>query len=234
MTQSIEAALRPRGAVQRTSDGDGDIRSAHLVNASPITTLLRGSRGASSIMTNDPIKVIAGVDTHADTHHVALISEHGTNRADEKFVATGSGYRAIVGYITQFGPVIAVGIEGTGSYRAGLARVLAEEGFEIVEVNRTNRPSRRLCGKSDALDAYRAAESVLAGRGTSTPRTWDGYVEALRVLRTARTSAIKARTAVLTQISGILVSAPEAASQTSTSWPGNADVVVGTVAPLVG
>jgi transposase len=161
-------------------------------------------------MTNDLIKVIAGVDTHADTHHVALISQHGTHLADEKFVATGSGYRAIIGYITQFGPVIAVGIEGTGSYGAGLARVLAIEGFEIVEVNRTNRQSRRLRGKSDPLDAYQAAEAVLAGRGTSTPKTRDGYVEALRVLRTARTSAIKARTAVLTQISGILVSAPEA------------------------
>ncbi|MBT2586509.1 IS110 family transposase [Arthrobacter sp. ISL-95] len=161
-------------------------------------------------MTNDLIRVIAGVDTHADTHHVALISQHGTHLADEKFVATGSGYRAIIGYITQFGPVIAVGIEGTGSYGAGLARVLAIEGFEVVEVNRTNRQSRRLRGKSDPLDAYQAAESVLAGRGTSTPKARDGYVEALRVLRTARTSAIKDRTAVLTQISGILVAAPEA------------------------
>jgi transposase len=161
-------------------------------------------------MTNEDIKVIAGVDTHADTHHVALITEYGKHLADQKFLAVGSGYREIAEYITQYGPVTAVGIEGTGSYGAELARVLAKDGFDIKEVNRPNRAHRRLHGKSDPLDAYQAAESVLAERGTSTPKTRDGYVEALRVLRTARTSALKARTAVLTQISGVLTAAPEA------------------------
>jgi transposase len=161
-------------------------------------------------MTNEDIKVIAGVDTHADTHHVALITEYGKHLADQKFLAVGSGYREIAEYITQYGPVTAVGIEGTGSYGAELARLLAKDGFDIKEVNRPNRAHRRLHGKSDPLDAYQAAESVLAERGTSTPKTRDGYVEALRVLRTARTSALKARTAVLTQISGVLTAAPEA------------------------
>lgn len=161
-------------------------------------------------MTNEAIKVIAGVDTHADTHHVTLITEYGKHLADRKFLAVGSGYREIAEYITQYGPVIAVGVEGTGSYGAELARVLAKEGFEVKEVNRPNRAHRRLHGKSDPLDAYQAAESVLAGRGTSTPKSRDGYVEALRVLRTARTSALKARTAVLAQISGVLAAAPEA------------------------
>lgn len=161
-------------------------------------------------MTNGDIKVIAGVDTHADTHHVALITEYGKHLADQKFLAVGSGYRQIAEYITQYGPVTAVGIEGTGSYGAELARVLAKDGFDIKEVNRPNRAHRRLHGKSDPLDAYQAAESVLAERGTSTPKARDGYVEALRVLRTARTSALKARTAVLTQISGVLTAAPEA------------------------
>ena len=103
----------------------------------------------------------------------------------------------------------AVGVEGTGSYGAGLARALTAGGFEVVEVNRPNRAERRIRGKSDPLDAYQAAQSVLAERGTSTPKTRDGYAEAVRVLRTARSSAIKARTALLTQISGILVAAPE-------------------------
>ncbi|MDJ0358439.1 IS110 family transposase [Paenarthrobacter sp. PH39-S1] len=160
-------------------------------------------------MTNEDMKVIAGVDTHADTHHVALINEHGKHLADKKFLAFGSGYREIAEYITQYGPVIAVGIEGTGSYGAELARVLARDGFIVKEVNRPNRQARRLHGKSDPLDAYQAAESVLADRGVSTPKTRNGYVEALPVLRTARTSALKARTAVLTQISGVLTAAPE-------------------------
>ncbi|WP_427017056.1 IS110 family transposase (plasmid) [Pseudarthrobacter sp. P1] len=161
-------------------------------------------------MTNEDMKVIAGVDTHADTHHVALITEYGKHLADRKFLAAGSGYREIAEYITQYGPVTAVGVEGTGSYGAELARVLAKDGFIVKEVNRPNRAHRRLHGKSDPLDAYQAAESVLADRGVSTPKTRDGYVEALRVLRTARTSALKARTAVLTQISGVLTAAPEA------------------------
>ena len=112
-------------------------------------------------------------------------------------------------FIAGFGPVVAVGVEGTGSYGAALTRHLAETRFRVEKVNRPNRQERRLHGKSDPLDAYQAAHAVLAGRGTSTPKFRDGYVGALRVLRTARTSAIKSRTAVLTQISGILVSAPE-------------------------
>lgn len=161
-------------------------------------------------MTNEDMKVIAGVDTHADTHHVAVINEYGKHLADKKFLAVGSGYREIAEYITSHGPVIAVGVEGTGSYGAELARVLTKEGFLVKEVNRPNRAQRRLHGKSDPLDAYQAAESVLADRGVSAPKTRDGYVEALRVLRTARTSALKARTAVQSQISGVLTAAPEA------------------------
>ncbi len=160
-------------------------------------------------MTKEDTKVIAGIDTHADTHHVAIITEYGKHLADKKFLAVGSGYQEIAEYITQYGPVTSVGIEGTGSYGAELARVLAKEGFDVKEVNRPNRQARRLHGKSDPLDAYQAAEAVLAGRGTSTPKTRDGYVEALRVLRTARTSAVKASTAILAQISAILTAAPE-------------------------
>src|SRR5660398_247933 len=89
------------------------------------------------------------------------------------------------------------------------SRVLANRGFAIKEVNRPNRAERRLHGESDPLDAYQAAESVLAERGTSTPKSRNGFVEALRVLRTARTSAMKARTAVLSQISAVLTAAPE-------------------------
>lgn len=158
---------------------------------------------------NEQDHVFVGIDTHADTHHVALITRYGKHLADRKFPAVGSGYRDIAAYITGHGPVVAVGIEGTGSYGAELARVLAGAGFAVREVNRPDRAHRRLHGKSDPIDAYQAAASVLAERGTSTPKTRDGYVEALRVLRTARTSALKARTAVLAQISAVLTTAPE-------------------------
>lgn len=103
----------------------------------------------------------------------------------------------------------AVGVEGTGSYGAELSRVLAKEELKVFEVNRPNRQHRRIRGKSDPLDAYQAAQSLLAERGISTPKTKDGPVECLRVLRTARTSAIKARTIAINQIRSLLVSAPE-------------------------
>ncbi len=180
--------------------------SAGLANVQH--TLNRKSR-AVAILTQELTHVIVGVDTHADTHHVAVVTEYGKPIADEKFVATAAGYSEILNLITSHGIVTAVGVEGTGSYGAELARVLAKEKLSVFEVNRPNRQNRRIRGKSDPLDAHQAAQSVLAERGISTPKTKDGPVECLRVLRTARTSAIKARTIAINQIRSLLVSAPE-------------------------
>jgi len=161
-------------------------------------------------MTNQHLKVIAGIDTHADTHHVAIIDETGRHITDKEFLAVGSGYRNIAAFITGFGPVIAAGVEGTGSYGAELARVLTGEGIRVLEVMRPNRQGRRLRGKSDPLDAYQAAEAALAGRNVATPKSRDGAVESMRVLRAERATAMRARVAVMTQIKSILTSAPEA------------------------
>lgn len=160
-------------------------------------------------MASEPTKVIAGIDTHADTHHVAVINEHGKPLADKEFLAVGSGYRKIVEFITSYGTVTAVGVEGTGSYGAELARTLRGEGLTVLEVNRPNRAARRLKGKSDPLDAYQAAKSVLEGRTKAIPKAKDGPVECLRILRSGRASAIKARTAAINQIKALLVSAPD-------------------------
>lgn len=160
-------------------------------------------------MASEPIKVIAGIDTHADTHHVAVINEHGKPLADREFLAVGSGYRKIIDFITSYGTVVAVGVEGTGSYGAELARTLRGEGLTVLEVNRPNRAARRLKGKSDPLDAYQAAKSVLEGRTKAIPKAKDGPVECLRIVRSGRASAIKARTAAINQIKALLVSAPD-------------------------
>ena len=160
-------------------------------------------------MASEPTKVIAGIDTHADTHHVAVINEHGKPLADKEFLAVGSGYRKIVEFIASYGTVTAVGIEGTGSYGAELARTLRGEGLTVLEVNRPNRAARRLKGKSDPLDAYQAAKSVLEGRTRAIPKAKDGPVECLRIVRSGRASAIKARTAAINQIKALLVSAPD-------------------------
>jgi transposase len=160
-------------------------------------------------MANEQLKVIAGIDTHADTHHVAVITETGVHIADKEFLAVSSGYQKIIKFITGFGQVVAVGVEGTGSYGAELSRVLVKEGVQVLEVMRPNRQGRRLKGKSDPLDAYQAAESALAGRGTATPKARDGAVEALRVLRAEKSTAMRARVAVMNQVQSILISAPE-------------------------
>jgi transposase len=106
------------------------------------------------------------------------------------------------------GTLSAVGVEGTGAYGAELARVLTAAGVAVVDVDRPDRKTRRMKGKSDPIDAYAAAMAVLSGRATGTPKSRDGVVEAVRVLRIARRSAVKARTQAMNQIRGLLVSAP--------------------------
>ena len=154
-------------------------------------------------------KVIAGIDTHADTHHVAVISETGRHFGDKEFLAASFGYRPIVEFIKGLGPAPSIRAEGTGSYGAELARVLSREHFWVLEVMRPNRQERPLREKSDPLDAYQAAEAALAGSRVSTPKARDGAVESLRVLRAEQNSAMRARVAVMAQIKSILVSAPE-------------------------
>lgn len=161
-------------------------------------------------MAKEPSNVIVGIDTHSDTQHVAIISDYGKPLADQEFLAAGSGYRKILEFISSFGTTLAVGVEGTGSYGAELARVLREAGLTVLEVNRPNRAQRRLKGKSDPLDSYQAAQSVLAQRGISNPKDKDGPVECLRIIRTERSSAMKARTIAVKQIKGLLISAPDA------------------------
>jgi hypothetical protein len=161
------------------------------------------------IMANEQLKVIVGIDTHADTHHVGVITNTGLHVADKEFPAAGAGYRAIIDFITGCGLVLAAGVEGTGSYGAEVSRVLVREGIHVVEVMRPNRQARRLRGKSDPLDAYQAAKSVLAGRAAAAPKSRDGAVESLRVLRAERSTAMRARVAVMAQIKTILITAPE-------------------------
>lgn len=83
--------------------------------------------------------VYAGIDTHADSHHVAVIDEHGRALGDQGFPTTTSGYRRIVEFLHGSGHVLAVGVEGTGSYGAERTRVLAAGRFAVMEVNRPNR-----------------------------------------------------------------------------------------------
>jgi transposase len=153
--------------------------------------------------------VYAGIDTHAETHHVAVIDSNGRPLGDIRVAATAAGYREAVRFIGRWPQVAKVGVECTGSYGAQITRELRAQGWAVIEVNRPNRFDRRARGKTDVLDAYSAAEAVLSGRADAAPKGADGLVEALRVLRTTRTSALRDRTATMNQITAMLIAGPE-------------------------
>ncbi|MFE7041140.1 IS110 family transposase [Streptomyces atratus] len=157
-------------------------------------------------MTHNAAEITGGVDTHGLTHHSAVIDPVGRHLADREFPTTIRGYRELLDWMRSHGKLIAVGVEGTGAYGAELARVLTAAGIAVID--RPDRKTRRMKGKSDPIDAYAAATAVLSGRATGTPKSRDGVVEAVRVLRVARRSAVKARTQAMNQIRGLLVSAP--------------------------
>ncbi|NYI76137.1 IS110 family transposase [Nocardioides panzhihuensis] len=155
-------------------------------------------------------EVIGGVDTHGATHHcAALDARTGKLLGDSEFPATAKGYAQALKWLQRYGRVEAVGVEGTGSYGAGLTRYLTSRDVVVIEVVRANRQARYLQGKSDPLDAINAARAVLAGMATTVPKTRNGNVEAIRMIQTTRRSASKARKAAINQMHGLIYSAPE-------------------------
>jgi transposase len=109
------------------------------------------------------IAVTVGVDTHLDTHVAAVIDQAGRLLDTQAFAASTRGYVALVTWAERFGPVERIGVEGTGTYGAGLARFVRAYGLQVVEVNRPDRSTRRRHGKSDPIDAQAAARATLAG-----------------------------------------------------------------------
>ena len=161
-------------------------------------------------MSEDRVVVFGGVDTHRDAHVGAVVDGAGRLLGSESFAAEASGYRRMVAWFGSQGRLVRVGVEGTGSYGAGLARYLTEVGIEVVEVNRPNRQLRRQKGgKSDSVDAEGAARAAASGEATAVPKSGDGPVECLRMLLVARRWATKARTQAANQIHSVIVGAPE-------------------------
>ena len=138
--------------------------------------------------------VTGGVDTHRDVHAAAAVDPLGGVLGTAMFPATAAGYERLRGWLEGFGVVERVGVEGTGSWGAGLSRALGAAGVRVVEVIRPNRQHRRRHGKSDLTDAVAAARAVLSGQAEGRPRGGTGPAEALRLIRVARNSALKQRT----------------------------------------
>ena len=134
--------------------------------------------------------ITGGVDTHLDTHVAAAVDGNGGVLGVESFPTTTGGFAELHGWLTSFGPLERVGVEGTGAYGAGLARFLGTMGVVVIEVGRPNRQARRAHGKSDSIDAVEAARAALSGRATGVAKTADGNVEAIRVLLVAYRSGV--------------------------------------------
>ena len=152
--------------------------------------------------------VTGGVDTHAGTHVAAALDPVGGLLGVREFPATAAGYSRLLGWLGGFGTVCLVGIEGTGSYGAGLARHITAAGIRVVEVDRADRQDRRRQGKSDPLDAVSAARAAQSGRARGAPKGRDGAVEAIRALMVARRSAAGERTRTINQARALVLTGP--------------------------
>jgi transposase len=153
--------------------------------------------------------ITGGVDTHADVHVAAALDPIGGLLGVKEFPATPAGYSGLLTWLGGFGTVCLVGIEGTGSYGAGLARHIAAAGIQVVEVDRSDRQDRRRAGKSDPLDAVSAARAALSGRASGAPRGRDGQVEAIRALMVAKRTARAQRTQTINQARALIITGPD-------------------------
>lgn len=162
-------------------------------------------------MSPDPRRrrVVIGVDTHKYIHVAVALDAVGGLLDSRSFAADSSGYEQLLDWAVAFGAKqLTFGIEGTGSYGAGLCSAVRRCDIGVVEVLRTDRRDRRLRGKSDTLDAENAARAVLSGNATATPKTNDGTVEMIRQIKVAKDVAVKGRTAAIVSLKQIIVNAP--------------------------
>ncbi len=153
--------------------------------------------------------ITGGVDTHADVHVAAALDPVGGLLGVQEFPATPVGYARLLGWLGGFGTVCLVGIEGTGSYGAGLARHLTRAGVRVVEVDRSDRQDRRRHGKSDPLDAISAARAAQSGRACGASKGRDGAVEAIRALMVAKRTARSERTQTVNQARSLVLTGPD-------------------------
>lgn len=160
-------------------------------------------------VTRTPCNIIGGVDTHKDLHAAAVVDDCDRILDTRSFSTTRQGYRQMLAWMRSFGDLRRIGIESTGSYGAGLLRYMQTAGVEVLEVTAPDRHDRRKRGKNDDLDAQSAAHAAFAGQRTVTPRSRDGMVESLRVLKACRKTAVNARRIALQMIQNTIIAAPD-------------------------
>jgi transposase len=160
-------------------------------------------------MLADQLDYIVGVDPHRDSHSLAVVEiVSGAVVFESTIDANSAGYAQALSLAEEHARGRrAFAIEGTGSFGAGLTRFLVGRDEWVLEVSRLRR-ERRSGGKTDALDAVRAARSVLTERRPSTPRA-GGERQALQALVAAREGAVNAKRAGLCQLRDLLITTPE-------------------------
>jgi transposase len=163
-------------------------------------------------------------------HQAGAIDAAGRMLGTEQFEVSIAGYARLLAWLRSHGELRVVGVEGTGSYGAGLCRYLISQGVNVVEVDRPDRRTRRSRGKSDPIDAEAAARSVLAGTATALPKDRTGVVESIRALRVARSGAVKAKAAAVNALKTIVVAAPAGVREHLSGLPLSA--LLGTCAAL--
>jgi transposase len=163
--------------------------------------------------------VTGGVDAHAEVPVAAAVDQVGRVLGTQAFPATAAGYRAALAWMGARGERAKVGVEGTGSDGAGLARYLAARGVEVAEVIRPGRQARRRRGKSDTADAVAAALAALSGEASGVPKSRDGAAEAGPALKVARAGAAGARTQAGHQLRDLVLTAPEPLRQPLAGLP---------------
>jgi transposase len=159
-------------------------------------------------------RVVLGVDTHRDQNTAAVVAIDGRLCGNREFATTAQGCHDLLAWSKALGEITRAGVECTGSYGVSLSRLLQSQGIEVLEVNQPDKRARRTAGKTDAVDAEAAARAVLSGRATAVAKTADGPVEALRVLKMMRDSAVHARTKAINQLNATLVTAAAALRET--------------------
>ena len=156
-------------------------------------------------------RIVVGVDTHKYTHVAVALDQVGGRIGETAISVDRAGYAQLqrwAGELGEPGGRVEFGVEGCGSYGAGLASFLRRRGHRVVEVNRPDRRIRHLRGKNDAIDAEAAARAVLSGAATAVPKTADSTVEMIRQVKIAKDTATKARSQTIITLKSIVVNAP--------------------------
>jgi transposase len=153
--------------------------------------------------------LVVGVDTHRDSHTAALCDCRGQVLAQLQVTADPDGYAAVLAWARQAaeGSGLRWAIEGTRHYGLGLARHLTAAGEWVEEIDASRHAGKRRSGKSDAIDAVRAARELLARPAPARMRA-DGDREALRLLMCDRDNAVASCKTARTVLASVIVTAP--------------------------